>query len=210
MPLRVYIPEDRSILNRKDLLGLFLVISCCFSSAHAENQAYDIAFLQKWDRVVKAYYAKTPPLPLTVIKKINNDINKYPYISDMDNYGVAEYWATPEEFYAHGGGDCEDYAIAKYFRLLDEGMPVKDMAIVVGTKPNPPTPHAALQISYKGKKIYLDNLSNNLNLEAAYLKNFTPIYYANDNFFGRNQTLQAGTTKFTPSGMDNISTTQKE
>ncbi len=32
-----------------------------------------------------------------------------------------DYWATPREFLQYGFGDCEDYAIIKYFTLLELG-----------------------------------------------------------------------------------------
>jgi len=54
-----------------------------------------------------------------VLKEVNLKYNKFKYITDEDNYGLPDYWATPEEFLAMGGGDCEDYAIVKGQALLD-------------------------------------------------------------------------------------------
>jgi len=54
------------------------------------------------------------------ITKIQYEVNRVWYVSDMDNYGVENYIATPEEFYKNGG-DCEDYVIAKHQRLRDAG-----------------------------------------------------------------------------------------
>jgi predicted transglutaminase-like cysteine proteinase len=42
---------------------------------------------------------------------------------------VQDYWATPQETYARGAGDCEDFAIAKYFALLDAGLPAKQLRL---------------------------------------------------------------------------------
>ena len=36
---------------------------------------------------------------------------------------VTDDWATPTELRARGAGDCEDFAIAKYFALLAQGLP---------------------------------------------------------------------------------------
>lgn len=49
----------------------------------------------------------SPPAP-QYLKNINNEINSYVYIKDK-----TDHWASPKEFYAKGGGDCEDFAIAK-------------------------------------------------------------------------------------------------
>ena len=70
----------------------------------------------------------------------------------MKNYGLEEYWATIEEFYEHGGGDCEDFAIAKYTRLLEISYPSKDMALMIGTKiiNGKKENHTALRINYMG------------------------------------------------------------
>jgi hypothetical protein len=37
--------------------------------------------------------------------------NNIDYCYDKEQYGVADYWATPEETLASGKGDCEDMAI---------------------------------------------------------------------------------------------------
>lgn len=63
------------------------------------------------------------------IKLVNNFFNKIPYISDLENYRVNEYWATPIELLVRNGGDCEDYAMAKYFTLIEIGVPEEKLQI---------------------------------------------------------------------------------
>jgi predicted transglutaminase-like cysteine proteinase len=53
---------------------------------------------------------------------VNTFWNKIPYKSDMDHWGVIDYWATPAEMLATNAGDCEDYAIGKYFTLIALGV----------------------------------------------------------------------------------------
>jgi len=53
---------------------------------------------------------------------VNRLANRIPYAEDAQHWGVAEYWATPAEFVASDGGDCDDYAIAKYFALIELGI----------------------------------------------------------------------------------------
>lgn len=57
------------------------------------------------------------------VKAVNRFFNtNIRYASDKEIWGVEDYWATPEELLEKGAGDCEDYAIAKYFALLQLGI----------------------------------------------------------------------------------------
>jgi predicted transglutaminase-like cysteine proteinase len=52
------------------------------------------------------------------------------FAEDSEVWGVADHWASPLELIAQGRGDCEDYAIAKYFSLIAMGMPVARLRLV--------------------------------------------------------------------------------
>jgi len=57
------------------------------------------------------------------LEKINTFFNKnIVFVNDIDLYGIKDYWATPVEFISRGAGDCEDFAIAKYFSLKIMGV----------------------------------------------------------------------------------------
>jgi predicted transglutaminase-like cysteine proteinase len=49
---------------------------------------------------------------------------------DTEVWGQIDYWASPLETLNKGEGDCEDYAIAKYFSLVATGMPVAKLRLV--------------------------------------------------------------------------------
>jgi predicted transglutaminase-like cysteine proteinase len=49
---------------------------------------------------------------------------------DADIWGQVDYWASPLEMLEKGTGDCEDFAIAKYFSLVALGMPVHKLRLV--------------------------------------------------------------------------------
>jgi len=51
------------------------------------------------------------------------------YAEDIDVWHVEDYWATPIEALWKGAGDCEDYAIAKYFSLRHLGIPSDKLRI---------------------------------------------------------------------------------
>jgi predicted transglutaminase-like cysteine proteinase len=51
------------------------------------------------------------------------------FVDDIIHWKVEDYWATPLEFLATGAGDCEDFAIAKYFTLKELGVNENKMRI---------------------------------------------------------------------------------
>src|SRR5690349_14968492 len=55
---------------------------------------------------------------------INVYFDRVRYMTDIAHWGMDDYWSTPAEFIASNAGDCEDYAIAKYFALKELGVPV--------------------------------------------------------------------------------------
>ncbi len=67
---------------------------------------------------------------LYALERANDYYNFQPYLLDIRHWGHDDYWATPAEFLASNGGDCEDYAIAKYFALKEVGVPIERMRIV--------------------------------------------------------------------------------
>jgi len=91
------------------------------------------------------------------VKRVNDFLNQVEYVDDRTAYGENGYWgATPERFF-DGGGDCKDYAIAKYVSLRALGFTDSQLrvAIVQDTVKN--LAHAIL-IFYSGDQGYvLDN-----------------------------------------------------
>lgn len=56
------------------------------------------------------------------LQKVNDFFNRQEFISDLLLWKDTDYWATPVEFLAQNGGDCEDFSIAKYFTLKKLGV----------------------------------------------------------------------------------------
>ena len=118
----------------------------------------------------------------TAVEKLQNItgfFNRWDSIGDLENYGAEEYWAIPEEFLEKGGGDCEDFAIIKYFALRYFGWPEQDLWILLG-KDNKADRYHAVLAARTGEKIFiLDNLSRPSNLllsDKQYTLSFTPLY----------------------------------
>ena len=88
--------------------------------------------------------------------EVNDLMNSKTYRSDSKNYGKSDYWATPAEFY-NRGGDCEDYAIAKYAALRALGVPDERLRVAIIHDKIKNIPHAVL-IVYTDQGAYiLDN-----------------------------------------------------
>lgn len=105
----------------------------------------------------------------TINRQVNRDIQP---MTDMAQYGVAEFWVHEP---ASGRGDCEDYALTKFKRLIERGIPRRRMAIwVVLANPNGYWEgHAILVID---NDLVLDNLSKDIkhfrNTNYKYLRAF--------------------------------------
>lgn len=62
---------------------------------------------------------------------VNEFVNRrVAFADDPDAWGQADYWASPLETLQRGRGDCEDFAIAKYFVLRASGVPVQRLRLV--------------------------------------------------------------------------------
>lgn len=67
---------------------------------------------------------------LQKLKHVNEYFNhKLHFDEDQDVWKRDDYWATPVEALMKGAGDCEDFAIAKYFSLKFSGVPVSRLRI---------------------------------------------------------------------------------
>jgi predicted transglutaminase-like cysteine proteinase len=61
---------------------------------------------------------------------VNRFFNKHlRYVEDIDLWHAVDYWETPIEALWKGAGDCEDYAIAKYFSLRHLGVASEKLRI---------------------------------------------------------------------------------
>lgn len=112
------------------------------------------------------------------LDQVNRYANARPYIFDIDLYGVEDYWAIPREFLPVGG-DCEDFAITKFFSLRWLGHDTSDMRIVVVQDTNLRVPHAVLSVNAGGGWLILDNQADTV-LTAEQIVHYTPVYSINE------------------------------
>jgi predicted transglutaminase-like cysteine proteinase len=64
------------------------------------------------------------------LEATNRFFNRQIFIDDIKLWGQPDYWASPIEFLAAGGGDCEDFSIAKYFTLREMGLTDESMRLI--------------------------------------------------------------------------------
>jgi predicted transglutaminase-like cysteine proteinase len=65
------------------------------------------------------------------LKRVNEFFNRrVAWGEDQIIWGQLDYWATPIETIGKGLGDCEDFAIAKYFTLVNLGIPIAKLRLV--------------------------------------------------------------------------------
>jgi predicted transglutaminase-like cysteine proteinase len=120
---------------------------------------------------------KGKPLP-EQLREVNAFYNAVPYLEDIDNWGVSDYWATPQEMLSRGG-DCEDYAIAKYLALKALGVSESQMRITIVQDNNlGGIIHAVLEVRAGHERYILDNQAAQV-VAAARIYHYRPIYAIN-------------------------------
>lgn len=130
---------------------------------------------ERWQALVDGL--RDRPL-LEQLQSVNTFMNETRYIVDPINWGVLDYWATPQQFLSKFG-DCEDYAIAKYVTLKQLGVPVDDMRIVVLQDLNLRVAHAILAVYVDGHAMIMDNQIKQV-VNANAIRHYRPIFSINE------------------------------
>ncbi len=112
------------------------------------------------------------------IEAVNTWVNQKPYVEDIANWGVADYWETPGEFLAHGG-DCEDFAITKYFSLVRLGVPAEDLRLTIVRDSGHDAFHAVLEVRDQDQTWLMDNQRADVVAVSA-APEYQTIYALND------------------------------
>jgi predicted transglutaminase-like cysteine proteinase len=171
-----------------------------FSSPHAANR--DISGFTKWNAALRGIARTSVPrveicagdcfapdwrrdvLRLRgqdaqrQLDGVNQLVNRVRYVEDQVNYGVEDYWASPDEFFARGG-DCEDYVIAKYAALRLLGWPAERLRMAVVYDQQRSLMHAVLLVQVDGATYTLDNRENRA-LPPEALPHYRLIYAINE------------------------------
>lgn len=116
-----------------------------------------------WDEMLqKAKKQNT----LNKLKTVNDFFNQVGYKKDNINWEKTDHWATLFEFLGTGVGDCEDYAISKYFTLRKLQIPAKKLRI------------SFVKLSHKNRKSLIEN---HMVLNYYHTPSSTPVVLDNVN-----------------------------
>lgn len=118
--------------------------------------AEDRALVVAWAQELEDLRGKTV---LEQICEVDRRVDNFLiYDSDENVYGKKDHFATPAESLKNGYGDCDDFAIMKYFSLYYLGVPDADMRFTAVTmKWDKTAGHAVLVVNAETGNYVLDN-----------------------------------------------------
>ncbi len=130
-----------------------------------------------WGNLIIALQNKPADVQL---EKVNSFFNQFYYESDLQSRGVEDYWKSPDEFIADGGGDCEDYAIIKYFTLITLGIPAERLRITYVTSLKLQQAHMVLSYypTPEAEPLILDSLESKI-MKSSKRTDLKPVYSFN-------------------------------
>jgi predicted transglutaminase-like cysteine proteinase len=182
------------VTTKKYSLHFFCLIILLFLSG--SFAVSEITFSEKFFNLVKTRYnqdavARVRAWQLVLeqqknqsvdsqLYEINRFFNKIDFVDDMQHWGKNDYWATPVEFLATNGGDCEDFTIAKYFSLIELGVASEKLRLMYVTATRPRQAHMVLAYyeTPKSVPLVLDNINRRI-LPATQRRDLIPIYSFN-------------------------------
>lgn len=133
--------------------------------------------LLAWENLIRNNSSRSDEEKLEIV---NTFFNQMQFIDDMTHWKKSDYWATPVEFLSSGGGDCEDFSLAKYFTIKALGISEKklNMTYVKALRPN----QAHMVVTYyrtpRAIPLVLDNLVADIK-PATKRKDLIPVYSFN-------------------------------
>jgi predicted transglutaminase-like cysteine proteinase len=119
----------RGVLRAWRMVGLLLVWAAVQSAPSLD--VLQSSFVQRWGAAAVPKFDSWRKLVGTLgdsndldrVKRVNTFFNQQiQFGEDIAIWNQVDYWATPLETLGRGAGDCEDFAIAKYFTLLQVGV----------------------------------------------------------------------------------------
>ncbi|PTS85737.1 hypothetical protein DBR00_08225 [Pseudomonas sp. HMWF032] len=116
------------------------------------------------------------------LERVNHFINRsVSFVSDQQAWGADDYWATPAQTLSLGKGDCEDFAIAKYFSLVRMGVPSEKLRLtfVKAIQQNQAHMVLAYYPSASAEPLILDNLDPRIR-PASERNDLLPVYSFNN------------------------------
>lgn len=166
------------------------IISSCFLVAYgkdftlhpqylqSQKNPMSIAIFKDYERFINKFSKKALK---TKLQAVNSYINSVNSIDDNPHDAMIDRWSTRGEFLSKGGGDCEDYAITKYYTLKDMGIEDKNLCLIVVKEVYSGYDHMVLGYwsDTNSSPLILDNLSFKV-LPFTKRVDLTPSYCMNE------------------------------
>lgn len=152
-------------------------------AAAQKRSADTLAAARALQSVLTAAAALDEPGKLRAVNEFFN--RRILFKEDTEVWRQVDYWASPLELLDKGAGDCEDYAIAKYFGLLQLGVPMSRLRLVyvratMGGPGGPVQAHMVLayHATINAEPLILDNLITDV-LPASRRSDLAPVFSFN-------------------------------
>lgn len=113
------------------------------------------------------------------MREVDRAINALPYVTDAENWGQADRWETPREMFTRGG-DCEGFALTKYFSLRALGFEDAALRLAIVWDTQDREEHAILLVQADGQTWVLDNKAEAPVRADDIAGRYQLIYYASD------------------------------
>lgn len=127
------------------------------------------------------------------LRLANNFFNAARFTTDLEIWQKEDYWATPVEFLIKDAGDCEEFAIAKYFTLTRMGIADSAVRVTYVKALTLDQPHMVLAWyeTSAADPLILDNIEPRI-LPARERPDLIPVYSFNgsDLWLARNRREQ--------------------
>jgi predicted transglutaminase-like cysteine proteinase len=165
------------------LLILILLLSGCGAKKKAPEEAVELSPGQQriadWHSLMEE---KSNVPEMEKLESVNSFFNRLRFVDDIDHWGKEDYWATPQEMLISNGGDCEDFATAKYFTLRNLKIPDEKMRLTYVKSLKIKKPHMVLSYYREpsAEPILLDSLVDEI-LLASKRPDLIPVYSFNGN-----------------------------
>jgi len=126
----------------------------------------------------RSFVAELKTLPLRErVERANAVLNRVRYVPADVNWHDPNHWETPYEFLARGG-QCQDYAIAKFMALEESGVPDSALRLAVVHDTYSGADHAVAIVYVEGEALVLDNLVADVRPDRA-IDRYVPYYSIN-------------------------------
>lgn len=152
----------------------------------AAAQAHGPNAVSGWQALRPVLVAALRQGDIARLQAINDFFNRrIVFRDDLQVWGQIDYWASPFEMMGKGEGDCEDFALAKYFSLRAVGVVASKLRLVyvraqMGGPGGPVQAHMVLAYYAQpdAEPLILDNLISELR-PASRRPDLTPVFSFN-------------------------------